>query len=146
MQTPPDQKYYNYGERGHYFNEYPNARMHLPSALIVNTAPISNKNTTNICFHCGQSGHFALQCPDRCQRQTPPNKKCYSYEGKRHFVISCPNPCSTPPLPSSTKASNHKGGSMSAKETTPCFNYGQVGHFANRCPNMRQLSTPTQGN
>jgi hypothetical protein len=33
-----------------------------------------------------------------------------------------------------------------SKATTSCFNYGQVGHFANRCPDQRQLSTPTQGN
>jgi hypothetical protein len=32
-QTPPNQKYYNYGEKGHYFNECPNPCIHLPSAL-----------------------------------------------------------------------------------------------------------------
>jgi hypothetical protein len=41
---------------------------------------------------------------------------------------------------------NHKRGSTSVKATTSCFNYGQVGHFANRCPNLRQLLTPTQFN
>jgi hypothetical protein len=35
---------------------------------------------------------------------------------------------------------------MSVKATMPCCNYGQVDHFANRCPDLRQLSTPTQGN
>jgi hypothetical protein len=31
-------------------------------------------------------------------------------------------------------ASNHKEGSTSAKATTICFNWGEVGHFTNRCP------------
>jgi hypothetical protein len=35
-------------------------------------------------------------------------------------------------------APNHKGGSTSAKSTTPCFKYGQVAHFANQCPKDRR--------
>jgi hypothetical protein len=66
-QTPLDQKHYNGGERGHCFNGCPNPRIHLPFALITNTAPTSSKKTTKVCFHCDQSGHFALQCPDRRQ-------------------------------------------------------------------------------
>jgi hypothetical protein len=31
-------------------------------------------------------------------------------------------------------APNHKECSTIAKATTACFNYGHVGHFANRCP------------
>jgi hypothetical protein len=40
-------------------------------------------------------------------------------------------------------APNHKEGSTSAKATTTCFNYGQVDHFVNRCPDRRQCPTPT---
>jgi hypothetical protein len=67
--------------------------------------------------------------------QTPPDKKCYNCEEKGHFAITCSNPHSRPPLSPSTKAaSNHKGGSTSIKVTTTYFNCGQVGHFANQCP------------
>jgi hypothetical protein len=59
-QTPLDRKYYNYGERGHYFNTCPDPHIHLPSALIMNTALASNEKTVKNYFHCGQSGHFAL--------------------------------------------------------------------------------------
>jgi hypothetical protein len=42
---------------------------------------------------------------------------------------------------------NHKEGSMSTKVTTICSNCGEVGHFANRCPqdrgNQNVQSTPT---
>jgi activator of HSP90 ATPase len=34
-------------------------------------------------------------------------------------------------------APNPKEGSTSAKATTTCFNRGEVGHFANRCPQDR---------
>jgi hypothetical protein len=99
------------------------------------------------CFHCRQRCHFTLQCPDWCQRHTPPDKKCYNCEEKEHFANACPNPRSRHPLPPSTKiAPKHKKGSMSVKVTTSWYNYGQAGHFANRCPDLRQLSTPTQGN
>jgi hypothetical protein len=64
-----------------------------------------------------------------------------------HFAITCSNPHSRPPLPASTKTTpNHKRGSTPVKATTSCFKYGQVGHFANWCSDLRQLSTPTQGN
>jgi hypothetical protein len=82
-QTPPDRKYYNCEEKDHYFNGCPNPRIHHLSILIMNIAPTSSKKTAKVCFHCGQRCHFALQCPDRCQRQTPPDKKCYNCEEKR---------------------------------------------------------------
>jgi hypothetical protein len=128
-------------------NRCPNPCIHLPSALITNIAPTSSKKTAKVCFHCGQSGHFSLQCPDRRQRQTLPDKKCYNCEEKGYIAITCTNPHSRPPLPLSTNAApNHKGGSTSVKATTSCFNYGQVGQFTNRCPDQRHLSTPTQSN
>jgi hypothetical protein len=116
--------------------------IHHPSVLITNIAPTSIEKIVKVCFHCGQRCHFALQYPDRCQRQTPPDKKCYNCEEKGHFANACLNPRSRPPLPPSTKtAPNHKRGSTSVKATMSRFNYGQVGHFANRCPDLRQLST-----
>jgi hypothetical protein len=33
----------------------------------------------------------------------------------------------------------------SNKANTTCFNYGQKGHYANRCPSRRKSSTPTPG-
>jgi hypothetical protein len=139
-QTPPDRKYYNCEEKGHYFHGCPNPCIHRPSVLIMNIAPTSSEKTAKICFHCGQRCHFALQYPDRCQRHTPPNKKCYNCEEKGHFANACPNTRSCPPLPPSTKiAPNHKRGSTSIKATTSCFNYGQVGHFTNRCPDLSTI-------
>jgi hypothetical protein len=121
-QSPPDQKYYNCEEKGHYFNGCPNPRIHRPYVPIMNIAPTSSEKTAKVCFHCGQRGHFALQCSDRCQRQTPPDKKCYNCEEKEHFAIACSNPRSRPPLPPSTNtAPNHKRDSTSVKATTPCF-------------------------
>jgi hypothetical protein len=141
-QTPQDWKYYNCEEKCHYFNRCPNPCIHCPSVLITNIAPTSSEKTVKVCFHCGQRCHFALQCSDRCQWQTPPEKKCYNCEEKGHFANACPNPRSRPPLPPTKTALNHKRGSMSVKATMSCFNYGQVGHFVNRCPDLHQLSTP----
>jgi hypothetical protein len=130
-QTPPDWKYYNCEEKDHYFKGCPNPCIHHPSILITNITPNSSKKTAKVCFHCGQRCHFAFQCPDRCQRQTPPDKKCYNCEEKGHFANACSNPHSRPPLTPSTKtATNHKRGSMSVKATTSSFNYGKVGNFA----------------
>jgi hypothetical protein len=124
-QTPPDRKYYNCEEKGHYFNGCPNPCVHLPSVLITNIAPTSSEKTAKVCFHCGQRCHFALHCPDRCQRHTPLDKKCYNCEEKGHFANACRNPRSHPPIPPSTTPSpNHTRGSTSVKATTSCFNYG----------------------
>jgi hypothetical protein len=109
--------------------------IHHPYVLIMNLDPTSSEKIIKVSFHCGQRCHFALQYPDRCQRQTPPDKKCYNCEEKGHFANACPNPYSLPPLPPSIKrAPNHRRGSTSVKTNTSCFNYGQVGHFANWCP------------
>jgi hypothetical protein len=64
-QTPPDWKYYNCEEEGHYFNGCPNPCIHHPSVLITNLAPSSSEKTAKVCFHYGQRCHFALQCLDR---------------------------------------------------------------------------------
>jgi hypothetical protein len=145
--APPDRKYYNCGENVHYINRCRNPHVHLPSTLITNTTPTFSEKNAKVCFHCGQSCHFALQCPDRRQRQTPLSKKYYNYKEKGHLAITCPNPRSCCPLPLSAKsAPSLKGRSTSVKAITSCFNYGQVGHFANRCPDLRQLLAPTQGN
>jgi hypothetical protein len=121
--------------------------IHHPYVLIMNLDPTSSEKIIKVSFHCGQRCHFALQYPDRCQRQTPPDKKCYNCEEKGHFANACPNPHSRPPLPPSIKtAPNHKIGSTLVKVTMSWLNYEQVGHFANRCPDLRQRSTPTQGN
>jgi hypothetical protein len=42
-QTPPDRKYYNCEEKGHYFNGCPNPCIHHPFVLITNIAPTSSK-------------------------------------------------------------------------------------------------------
>jgi hypothetical protein len=52
-QTPADRKYYNYEEKGHYFNGCPNPCIHRPSILITNIAPTSSEKTAKIYFHCG---------------------------------------------------------------------------------------------
>jgi hypothetical protein len=70
-QTPLDQKYYNYKEKGQYFNGCPNPCIHRPSVLITNIAPTSSEKATKVCFHCGQRCHFTLQCPNRCQTTNP---------------------------------------------------------------------------
>jgi hypothetical protein len=36
-------------------------------------------------------------------------------------------------------APNHKEGSTLAKETTICFNCGEVGHFTNKCPKIEDV-------
>jgi hypothetical protein len=82
-QTPPDQKYYNCDEKGHYFNGCPNPCIHYPSVLITNIAPTSSEKNAKVCFHCRQRCQFSLQCLDQCQQQTPPDKKCYNCEDKR---------------------------------------------------------------
>jgi hypothetical protein len=65
--------------------------------------PTFNEKIVKVCFHCGQRCHFALQYPNWCQWQTPPNKKCNNCEEKGHFANVCPNPRSRPPLPPSTR-------------------------------------------
>jgi hypothetical protein len=86
-----------------------------------------NKKTVKICFHCGQSGQFALQCPDRRQRQT-------STQGKALAPMLHLTTAKTTP--------NQKGSATSAKVTTSCFNGRQVGHFANQYPNGHQQLAP----
>jgi hypothetical protein len=131
---------------GHYFNGCSNPCIHHPSVLITNIARSSIEKTAKICFHYGQRCHFALQCPDRCQRQTPPDEKSYNCEEKGHFAIACSNPRSRPPLPPSTKTTpNHKRGSMSVKATV-MFQLWTGWSFCQLIPDLRQLSTPTQGN
>jgi hypothetical protein len=52
-QTPPDRKYYNCEEKGHYFNGCPNPCIHRPYVLIMNIAPTFSEKTVKVCFHCG---------------------------------------------------------------------------------------------
>jgi hypothetical protein len=61
-------------------------------------------------------------------------------------MIQCPNLFQTPNNGNqSAQGTPSTQNATLNKENTTCFNYGQKGHYANRCPSRRKSSTPTLG-
>jgi hypothetical protein len=59
-------------------------------------------------------------------------------------MIPCPNLFQTSNIGNrSAQGTPTTQNAMPAKVNTTCFNFGQNGHYANRCPNRCQSSTPT---
>jgi hypothetical protein len=62
---------------------------------------------------------------------------------EQHMIL-CPNLFQTPNAGNqSAQETPTTPNAMLNKANTTCFNYGQKGHYANRCPSRRKSSTPT---
>jgi hypothetical protein len=98
-QTPPDQKYYNCEEKGHYFNGCPNPCIHCPSVPIKNIASTSSEKIASIVNRdVTLPSNAPIDANDRPHR----TRNVINVKKRGHFAIACFNPHSRPPLPPST--------------------------------------------